>query len=85
MDINAVNNALNNNTTATPSTAKVSIISLGGVNDYEITTGTSVRELKTRYGLTDMKIVTGDGTVLSDNDTISSDVQLYVSTPKRNG
>ena len=85
MDINAVNNALNNNTTAAPSTAKVSIVSLGGVNDYEITTGTSVRELKTKYGLTDMKIVTGDGAVLSDNDTISSDVQLYVSTPKRNG
>ena len=85
MDINAVNNALNNNTTAAPSIAKVSIVSLGGVNDYKITAGTSVRELKTRYGLTDMKIVTGDGAVLSDNDTISSDVQLYVSTPKRNG
>ena len=85
MDINAVNNALNNAAPAAASTAKVSIVSLGGVNDYEITAGTSVRELKTRYGLTDMKIVTGDGTVLSDNDTISSDVQLYVSTPKRNG
>lgn len=85
MDINAVNNALNANTTAAPATAKVSIVSLGGVNDYEITSGTTIRDLKARYGLADMKIVTGDGTVLNDSDTISSDIQLYVSTPKRNG
>lgn len=83
MDINAVNSALNS--TTAPAVAKVSIVSLGGVNDYEINAGTTVRDLKTRYGLTDMKIVTGDGTVLSDTDTISSDVQLYVSTPKKNG
>ena len=79
MDINAVNNALNTEN------VKVSIVSLGGVNDYEISAGTTVRELKSRYGLSDMKIVTGDGSVLSDTDTISSDTQLYVSTPKRNG
>lgn len=79
MDINAVNSALNS------STVKVSIVSLGGVDDYEITSGTTVRDLKNKYGLNDMKIVTADGSVLSDTDTISADTQLYISTPKRNG
>ena len=83
-DFNAINNALNSSATV-PAVAKVSIVALGGVSDYEITPGTSIREIKSRYGLSDMKIVTGDGTVLNDNDTISGDVQLYVSTPKRNG
>ena len=82
MDINAISGALNNNT---PTEVKVSLVSLGGVNDYTITAGTTVREFKTRNGISDVKIVTTDGTALRDEDTISADVQLFISTPKKNG
>ena len=83
-DFNQINESLNNNESVS-TTAKVTITSLGGVNNYEITPGTTVRELKARYGLGDMKIVNGEGVALADNDTITGDVQLFVSTPKRNG
>ena len=82
MDINAISGALNNET---PSTVKVSLVSLGGVQDYTITAGSTVREFKSRNGISDVKIVTTDGTALNDNDTISGDVQLFISTPKKNG
>lgn len=84
-DFNQINNSLNDNTPATPSVAKVTITSLGGVNNYDITPGTTVRELKSRYGLGDMKIVNAEGVALADMDQITGDVQLFVSTPKRNG
>ena len=84
-DFNQINNSLNDNTPATPSVVKVTITSLGGVNNYDITPGTTVRELKSRYGLDDMKIVNTEGVALADADQITGDVQLFVSTPKRNG
>jgi len=83
MDINAINSSLN--TENTPASIKVTLVSLGGVQDYDLTSGITVREFKSRNGLSDMKIVTADGTALSDTDTISGDVQLFVSTPKKNG
>jgi hypothetical protein len=83
-DFNQINESLNNNTSA-QNIAKVTITSLGGVNNYEITPGTTVRELKSRYGLGDMKIVNAEGVALADADQITGDVQLFVSTPKRNG
>ena len=87
MDINAINSSLNTNNAATsaPASIKVTLVSLGGVQDYDLTSGITVREFKSRNNLTDMKIVTADGTALSDTDTISGDVQLFVSTPKKNG
>lgn len=83
MDINAINSSLN--TENAPASIKVTLVSLGGVQDYDLTAGITVREFKSRNGLSDMKIVTADGTALSDTDTISGDVQLFVSTPKKNG
>ena len=83
-DFNQINESLNNNESVN-TTARVTITSLGGVNNYDITPGTTVRELKSRYGLSDMKIVNAEGVALLDNDTITGDVQLFVSTPKRNG
>lgn len=83
-DFNQINESLNNNASVN-TTAKVTITSLGGVNNYEITPGTTVRELKSRYGLGDMKIVNAEGIALADADQITGDVQLFVSTPKRNG
>lgn len=83
MDINAINSSLN--TDNEPTSIKVTLVSLGGVQDYDLTSGITVREFKSRNGLSDMKIVTADGTALSDTDTISGDVQLFVSTPKKNG
>ena len=84
-DFNQINNSLNNNTPAASSVAKVTITSLGGVNNYDITPGTTIRELKSHYGLGDMKIVNAEGVALIDADQITGDVQLFVSTPKRNG
>lgn len=83
-DFNQINESLNNNESVN-TTARVTITSLGGVNNYDITPGTTVRELKSRYGLADMKIVNAEGVALMDADTITGDVQLFVSTPKRNG
>lgn len=84
-DFNQINESLNNSTPTTPAVAKVTITSLGGVNNYEITPGTTVRDLKARYSLGDMKIVNAEGVALMDADQITGDVQLFVSTPKRNG
>jgi hypothetical protein len=86
MDYSNINNALNApEVPAAPATAKVSIVSLGGVNEYEITAGMTVGDFKSRYGLDGTKVVDQAGNTLENTAILSSDVQLFVSTPKKNG
>ena len=83
MDYSSINNALNSS--AAPATAKISIISLGGVNEYEITAGMTVGDFKARHGLDGTKVVDQAGNTLENNAILSADTQLFVSTPKKNG
>lgn len=85
MDYSQINNALNTTTPAAPATAKISIVSLGGVNEYEISAGMTVGDFKMRYGLDGTKVVDQAGNTLENNAVLSQDAQLFVSTPKKNG
>lgn len=79
MNYSRINDNLNN------SSAKVSVISLAGVNEYEITAGMTVGEFKARYGLEGTKVVTEAGDTLENNAILNNDIQIFISTPKKNG
>lgn len=63
----------------------ISVVSLGGVTTNDIDAGTTVADFKARYGLTGKKLVNEEGDALSNDTVLSSDMQLFVSTPKQNG
>lgn len=68
-----------------PETVQVEIVTLSGVRTVEATDGMTVKEFKEANGLSGTKIIDEDSNLLRDNDTISDGMQLYISTPKKNG
>ena len=67
-------------------TFNVELVSLGGVQNVEVTEGTTVKDLKTKLGLSSTTKITNDeGDQLFDNDVIDEEVTLYTSVPKKNG
>lgn len=64
---------------------KVQIVTLNSVEDVEVTSTTTVKELKARLGITNAKLIDEDSNLLRDNDTLEEGMQIYVSTPKKNG
>lgn len=64
---------------------KVQIVSLNSVEDIDITSATTVKELKAKLGITTAKLIDEDSNLLRDNDTLEDGMQIYVSTPKKNG
>lgn len=81
-DFESINNSLNS---TEPSTVKVALVTLSGVQTKEVEAGISVATFKARYGLEGKKIVDEDGDTLQANDVITGDTQLFISTPKQNG
>lgn len=82
MDYSRINNNLN---APEAREAKVSVVSLGGVQDYTVRAGMTVSEFKSVYGLNGTKIVNENGDTLTSDAIISRDMQVFVSTPKKNG
>lgn len=68
-----------------PETVQVEIVTLSGVRTVEATDGMTVKEFKEANGLAGTKIIDENSNLLRDNDIITSGMQLYVSTPKKNG
>lgn len=66
-------------------TVNVELITLSGVKTIEVEEGMTIKEFKEMNGLIDVKIVNDDGDVLTNNDIIDEDTQLFISTPKKNG
>lgn len=81
-DFNAINENLNS---VESSTVQVNLVTLGGVSTSEVTYGMTISEFKTRNGLGDAKIANAEGDILSGSDIITEDMELYISTPKKNG
>lgn len=66
-------------------TVEVEIVTLSGIQKVEATAGMTVKEFKEQNNLVGTKIIDDDSNVLRDSDTIEDNMQIYVSTPKKNG
>lgn len=64
---------------------EVELITLSGVQAVKATEGMTVKEFKKANNLVGTKIIDDDSNLLRDTDTIEEGMQLYVSTPKKNG
>ena len=64
---------------------EVELITLSGVQAVKATEGMTVKEFKEANNLVGTKIIDGDSNLLRDTDTIEEGMQLYISTPKKNG
>lgn len=64
---------------------EVELITLSGVETVKATEGMTVGEFKQANNLVGKKIIDDDSNLLRDTDTIEEGMQLYVSTPKKNG
>ena len=81
-DFDAINDELNR---TEPAKVEISIVTLGGIQKQEVTEGMTIAQLKSRFGLEGTKIVDEDGNALDNNYTLDDDMELFVSTPKKNG
>lgn len=63
----------------------VELVTLSGRQKIEAEEGQTVKEFKEANGLNGTRIIDQNGAVLRDVDTISEGMQLFVSTPKKNG
>jgi len=64
---------------------EVELITLSGVQAVKATEGMTVKKFKEANNLVGTKIIDDDSNLLRDTDTIEEGMQLYVSTPKKNG
>lgn len=81
-----INNALNSEEAEEKEMVSVELVTLSGIQNYEVEEGTTVKDFKAAHGLSsDVKIVDEDGDVLRADDTIDDDISLFISTPKKNG
>lgn len=67
------------------STVQVEVVTLSGTNTYDVEEGTTVGAFKEAHGLNGYKVISGDNELLKDSDVLEDDVQLIVSSPKKNG
>ena len=77
----AIDTGLFNN----PSSIQVEVVTLSGTNTYDVEEGTTVGAFKTAHGLSGYKAISGDNVVLKDSDVLEDDIQLIISSPKKNG
>lgn len=63
----------------------VELVTLAGVEKVSATEGMTIKEFKEINGLNGKRIIDQDSNALRDSDTIKEGMQLFVSTPKKNG
>ena len=83
MDFTNISNGLNREEERP--NVKVTIVALGGLDTKEVQAGMTVGEFKRINSLEGTKIVDEAGNTLENNAVISGDMQVFVSTPKKNG
>lgn len=83
MDFTNISNGLNREEERP--NVKVTIVALGGLDTKEAQAGTTIGDFKRTNGLEGTKIVDEAGNTLENSAVISSDMQVFVSTPKKNG
>lgn len=64
---------------------EVELVTLAGVTKKTVTEGMTVKQFKEANDLVGTKMIDEDSNVLRDSDELSEDMQIYVSTPKKNG
>lgn len=64
---------------------QVELVTLAGVEKITATEGMTVKEFKEANNLVGTKMIDDNSDVLRDSDTITEGMQIYVSTPKKNG
>lgn len=64
---------------------QVELVTLAGVEKITATEGMTVKEFKEANNLVGTKMIDDNSDVLRDSDTLTEGMQIYVSTPKKNG
>lgn len=64
---------------------EVEIVTLAGIEKVTADEGTTVKDFKEAHGLVGTKIIDENSNPLRDSDVIREGMQLFVSTPKKNG
>lgn len=64
---------------------EIEVVTLSGVEKKKATEGMTVKEFKRLNGLVGTTIIDEDSEVLRDEDTLEGNMQVYISTPKKNG
>lgn len=64
---------------------EIEVVTLSGSEKKKATAGMTVGDFKKLNGLVGTTIIDEDSEVLRDDDTLEEDMQVYISTPKKNG
>lgn len=64
---------------------QVELVSISGTRKVEATEGMTIKAFKEANGLVNAKLIDEDSNVLRDGDVVYEGMQIFVSTPKRNG
>lgn len=66
-------------------TFDVELITLQEVKKVEVREGMTIKEFKSLNGISSATLIDEDSNRLRDNDVLEEGMQIYVSTPKKNG
>lgn len=64
---------------------EIEVVTLAGAVKKTALAGMTVGEFKRKNGLEGTTIIDEDSDVLNDSDTLNYNMQVYISTPKKNG
>lgn len=64
---------------------EIEVVTLAGSQKKTALAGITVGEFKRKNGLEGTTIIDEDSEVLNDSDILDDDIQVYISTPKKNG
>ena len=63
----------------------VEIVTLAGIEKVTAEEGMSIKEFKEKNSLVGTKLIDENSEVLRDSDTVREGMQIFLSTPKKNG
>lgn len=63
----------------------VEIVTLAGIEKVTATEGMSIKEFKEKNNLVGTKLIDENSNVLRDSDEVREGMQVFLSTPKKNG
>lgn len=64
---------------------EVQLVTISGVETLTVDEGMTIKEFKEQNGLNGTRIIDENSTPLRDSDVVREGMQLFVSTPKKNG
>ena len=63
----------------------VEIVTLAGIEKVTAEEGMSIKDFKAQNNLVGTKLIDENSDVLRDSDTVREGMQIFLSTPKKNG